>query len=77
MPPTTRTSFEEETKAEESRASSVRAWIGEDDEDKDASFLTRKNGERGEEEEEEGSGRDVNRGMLRWVFGYFVAGRGK
>lgn len=62
MPPTTSTSFEEEeAKSEVSTASSVKAWTGVIDEDKDASFLTRK--------KEDGSGRgDVNRGFLIWDF---------
>lgn len=60
MPPTTSTSFEEEeAKSEVSTASSVKAWTGVIDEDKDASFLTRK--------KEDGSVRgDVNRGFLIW-----------
>lgn len=60
VPPTTSTSFEEdEAKSEVSTASSVKAWTGVIDEDKDASFLTRK-----KEENEDGSCRDVNRGFL-------------
>lgn len=76
MPPTTSTSFEEEATAEESRASSVRASTGVDDEDKVASFLTRKEEVRPVEEDDD-SGRGVNRGILRGGFGYFVAGKGK
>lgn len=77
VPPTTRTSFEEEAEGEESStaSSSARAWIGEDDGDKDASFLTRKEDVRPEEEEDDdGSGRDVKRGILREGFGYVVEG---
>lgn len=73
VPPTTRTSFDEEDRVEESTASSARAWIGEDDGDKDDSFLTRKEEVRPEEEDDE-SGRDVKRGILREGFGYVVDG---
>lgn len=72
-----RISFEEEVEGEELLMVFffVRVWIGEDDGDKDVLFLIRKEDVRLEEEEDDdGSGRDVKRGILREGFGYVVEG---